>query len=591
MQKRKIPTKRMSQAFIRGSASCFALVFEFDKKYIFYVCFIKCIQGLVPAISIIIVQNTINMIQDKMHTLQEILIYIVLYGTLNIVKAILEAVNGYYNAQFSLRFCKYVDLKILRKATKLKLKDYEDSETYNMINRAQNQNGTSIMSYIEGILGVLREGIAIISTACILLRFRWWIIILVIIIPVIRCILTAVLDKEWYQMRFQRTKDERKSWYINFLLMTGNAFKEIKITGIAKYLLEKYEKIRDNIIKEDIKMQKKNLRLAFVLDSLDGLINSLIFGYTVSLGIRRKILIGDVTAYINCVGSIQNSVQNIFMGIEGMAEQALYINLLFEYLDLQTEQGCGNHIISTINKIEFRNVFFRYKDTYVLKNINFIIDKNSKIAFVGENGSGKTTIVKLILGLYRDYEGEILINDLNLKDIDITKYQKKIGCVFQDFLKYEMSIKENICLGDIDRKIDDYQIWEVLDKVQLASKVRQLDGVETIVGNWFGEQQLSIGEWQRIAIARALVKDAKLYILDEPDASLDIVGQKKMLSLYKKILQNNMGIYISHKVNFVHLLVEKIYVLEEGSIVEEGGHEELINKKGYYFKLYSQCQI
>lgn len=591
MQKKEVSAGGMGQAFIKGGKSCFALVYEFDKKYIFYVCLIKLIQGVVPAISIIIVQSTINMIQNKIHTLHDILIYVVLYGILNIINAIIEAINAYYNAQFSLRFCKYVDLKIIRKATKLKLKDYEDSETYNKINRAQNQNGSSIMSYIEGLLNISREVVAIVSLTSILLHFRWWLIVFVIIIPVIRCILTAALDKEWYHMRFQRTGDERKSWYINFLLMTGNAFKEIKVTGIARYLLEKYEKVRDNIINEDIKMHKKSLRLTLILDFLDGLINGFIFGYTVILGFERRILIGDVTAYTNCVGSIQNSVQNIFMGIEGLAEQALYVNLLFEYLNLQTEKKQGKYIISIIDKIEFKNVFFKYKDTYVLNNINFTIYKNSKTAFVGKNGSGKTTILKLILGLYNDYEGEILINGINLKSLNIVEYQKKIGCVFQDFLKYEMSIKENICLGDIDKEISNAQIWEVLDKVQLGNKVRLLDGIETIVGNWFGEQQLSIGEWQRIAIARALVREAKLYIMDEPDASLDIMGQKKMLTLYKKVMQNNMGIYISHKVNFVHLLVDKIYVLEQGSIVEEGGHEELIKKKGLYFKLYRQCQI
>ena len=224
-----------------------------------------------------------------------------------------------------------------------------------------------------------------------------------------------------------------------------------------------------------------------------------------------------------------------------------------------------------------------------MKNANFFVGPGESIAFVGENGSGKTTLSKLILGLYDEYEGDIFINDINLKEINMESYQKKIGTVFQDYIKYETSIRENIAFGNMEYLYNDEEIYRVLKDVNLDNKINERDGLDTIIGHWFGGQQCSIGEWQRLAIARALIKNADVYIFDEPDAALDVLRQREIVELFKKTMYGKIGFYISHKINFVNELADTIMVIQNGIIEEIGTHDELLRKNGKYFNMYTEA--
>lgn len=567
------------------------LVGRYSWKYLIVNAVFVLFQGLVPAALIMIMRHIINLLQKDKSGFKILLIYIFIYIILNILNSCLTSIYSLYNNCFALEFTKHLNLKMLNKAAQLKLKNYEDSDTYNMINRAQNQNGSSILMYISQILETLKQIVTIISTIIILLGFRWWIFGIVLIVPIIRCYFTIKLNQHWYKIRIDRTEEERKVWYINFLMMTGNAFKEIKMLGIKQYLIEKYNTIQNKIINQDKNMNKKNTFLTVFTDISEWVITGTLFIYTVFQGYLGRILIGDVTAYTECIYNIEAGVQNIFTGIGGIIEKSLYIELLFDFLNLPSNEEIGGVNISKIEKIELKNLSFKYGNgKYALKNINLTINANSRIALVGRNGSGKSTLSKIILGLYEDYEGDIYINDINLKEIDLIEYRKKFGCVFQDYVKYETTLRENIAFGDLEKYNDDVVIEKVVQEVKLDCNSFKEKGLETIIGYWFGEQQASVGEWQRIAIARALIKDADIYVFDEPDASLDILKQKELISTYSQILQNKIGIYISHKVNYVHLVANQIYVLENGRIVEIGTHKELLHKKGIYNEMYYQCE-
>lgn len=338
-------------------------------------------------------------------------------------------------------------------------------------------------------------------------------------------------------------------------------------------------------------MYKKITFLNISMDILEWVITGALFVFTIFQGFLGKILIGDVTAYTDCIYNIETNVQSIFSGIEEVSEKALYIDLLFTFLDMPAKEEGAGICISSIDKIELKNLSFQYGNgNYALKNVNMIIHAKSRIAFVGKNGSGKTTLAKIILGLYDDYEGGIYINDINMKNINMAQYRKQFGCVFQDYVKYETTIRENIALGNLEKIDDEQALKDVVESVKLNHKTYEESGLDTVVGYWFGEQQLSIGEWQRIAIARALIKNADVYVFDEPDASLDILKQRELIDTYSKILENKIGIYISHKINYVHLVAAYIYVLENGEIVEEGTHEQLLENEGLYSSMYAQCE-
>ena len=586
---KKLIKKTTNSTLWRSICNSLTMLLRFSKSYLLISILYKAVQGVMPMLFIVFMQQVVNMVQRREENFNIIAGYIIGFICLHIANEILEMLYFRYSNRFSLKFSKHVGMQMMEKALRLSLRDFEDSDTYDIINRAQNQTGSSILDYIGSIFDILQQIISIAGMSYILLRFKWQIAMIILIVPAGRCIATFFIDKERYVMRTGRTRLERQKWYINFLVMTGNAFKEIKTLGIGKFLLKKYEGIQNNIIAQEDKMYKKSTLISVGLDITDWLITGGIYLYTFFLGFIGSILIGDVTAYIESTDNIKDAVEGIFSGINELTEQSMYINLMFEYLELAEVTGINRKKIEAIRCIEFRNVSFKYcNGKYALKNASFFIQPGESVALIGENGSGKTTLTKLLLGLYDDYEGEILVNDINLKQIGIESYQEKIGTVFQDYVKYEASLRENIAFGDMNLLSNDEAILHALKAVNLEHKAKGTEGLDTVIGSWFGGKQFSIGEWQRLAIARALIRKADVYIFDEPDASLDVFRQKEIILLFKQMMKHKIGIYVSHKTNFVNELADKLIVIQNGEITEMGTHKELMEKEGYYFQLYKE---
>lgn len=253
----------------------------------------------------------------------------------------------------------------------------------------------------------------------------------------------------------------------------------------------------------------------------------------------------------------------------------LYIEDFFVFLDLEENIETERLKIQKIKKIEFDNVSFSYKDTdkEILKNISLKIDCSKPIAIIGENGSGKTTIIKLLAGLYRTYKGDIRINGIELKMLSSESYKKKIGIVFQDFNKYELSIRENIALADTEKINSDNEIYQILKVVGLDKEFG--NNLDVQMGNWFGGRELSKGQWQRIAIARALIRDSDVLVLDEPTAALDPIIEREIFQLIKNISKQKILIFITHRVSNLLELDPYIFIMENGQIVSSGNQEQL----------------
>lgn len=521
--------------------------------------------------------------------MEHIIFLILFYVGLNIINELISTLYSFYNEKFNLEFSQYVNMLMLEKSAKLELKDYENSETYNIINRAQSQNGTSILTFITGTIEIFKQIISVITISIILVRFCWWMLPLIFGISIVRSMVTVYTDREWYKLRVSRTNDERTNRYINYLLLTGIAFKEILLYGLSNYFFMKYKNISDKIKNQDKEMQKKIAIYDILFDIGSWVSMGGLFGYVMYLGVTGRLLIGDITAYIECIENIKSGSNEIFDNIGNMLEQSMYIGLIFEFLEISEFKGNEEFDIGEIYKIEIKDLSFKYNTTYVLKNINMTLNKGDSIALVGENGSGKSTLIKLIMGFYREYEGTIKINDIDIKKINKTGYYQKIGCVFQDYTKFEDSIRNNIRFGNI--KTDNTKsIENMLEITHMKERVDEIGGLDTIVGKWFGKEDLSIGEWQRISICRAAFKQANLYILDEPDASLDIFRQEELIETYKNTFKSAIRIFITHKVNYAKEMGEKIYVLEKGEILESGSHTKLLNDKGKYYEMFNACQ-
>lgn len=563
-------------------------IVSFKKLYLIYSLGVKVLQGIIPAIDVVLLQIIINTIQEQKSDLHVLALYIIGYIILQEITELISLIYMKYSNDLGMEFSAYINTKLIKKAMDLSLQDFENSETYDVINRAQNQSGNDIIRYIDNILNTVQQIVAVISLGYVLLRFRWQIVIIITIVPVMKSIVIYALDKEAYKIRIQRTSVEREKWYLNFLVMTGNAFKEIRLFGLKEFISQKYNVLQGQIVEEEKQICLKQTITNVGVEVFEGLMSGGILFYIFHLAYMKVILLGDATAYINSVDSIKGYVNSIFNSINTIVDQSMYIQFLYDYLEIPVPKDVNKLNIEEINSIKLKNVSFKYNSTiYGVQDLNLEITSKQIVVIIGENGSGKTTLMKLLMGLYSNYEGEILINGNELSTIDREWYCKQISVVFQDFIKYEASIRENIAYGNIEKINKDQEIKQLVEEIGLVEKTENSCGIDSVLGNWFGESQCSGGEWQRIAIARALFNDAaQIYFFDEPDAALDVIKQKEIYELVKKKSQNKICIYVSHKIGHICKEADAIIILKNGRIEDIGLHDELIQKNAYYKQLY-----
>lgn len=566
-------------------------IYKYNKLYIFISIFYSIFQGILPIISILSMQRLINGIQLKNISFKAFLVITSIYIVLEFLSLFASNIYNLYSVKFTKDFSKKVELNMLKKANNLSIQDYEDPSKYDIINRAQNQNGENLINFFNLIISVLQNLITISSSTIIIANYKLWILLVTIIAPVIQFYISNRIGKEQYDINLKRTSQERKCWYINYLILLGNAKKETLLFDIGDYFVSQYSILKEKFIQQDYKILKKSFKFNSFISVASQFFSTVVHLSIFISGYIGKIHIGDLTTYIACVSNVQSGFEIALSQMTSLYRESLYINLLFDFFCLEENALIEKHKevkIKNIHSIELKNVSykFKYNSSYILKNINLRINDKEIVSFVGKNGSGKSTLIKIILGFYNDYEGTVLINGIDLKHIDTKSFYKHISCVFQDFNRYETSIRENIAYGNIEEMNNNILINEILGFAEFDTQSIVNNDLDTVLGHWFGEKELSGGQWQKIAISRALIKKADLFILDEPDSALDVFAEIDMLKSYKNMLDNKMGVFISHNISHVSLLSDCIFVIDNGEIIESGVHQELIERDGLYSKLY-----
>ncbi|WDV47624.1 ABC transporter ATP-binding protein [Clostridiaceae bacterium M8S5] len=568
-------------------------ILHVDKKYIFIVGFSTVISGVTPAISLVIMQNIINFIQKATVDIRIIFKYIALYVLIDLLSTLKQGLIGYYNTKFSLKFNLFIKNIILKKASNLNLKDYENSEIYDMIKRAQYESNGKLLSFFNMFVGVISVIITLVSYLIILIRFKAWIVIIVMIVPIIKYKLLNKINTKQFKIKKARTDDERKAWYYSYLITNGDNYKELKIYKLFKYFIHRYETYIKKFNCQDIKIAKERTIFLSILDLAEQILNGIMFAYIVYNGYLGIILIGDVVTYTRTVISTKSQIQQILQTFANIQKESLFIDQLFYFIDFNSKENIKTKKlikIDQIKEIRVENLFYRYKQSqdYVLRDINLTINNNELTAIVGRNGSGKTTLAKIIMGFYDDYEGKIYVNGINLRDISKKSYMNRIGALFQDFAKFEATFRENIGYGNLHIINDDDTIINIASKFNVDNIANNNEQyLETQLGYWFDKgKQISIGQWQKIALSRAFAKKADLYFLDEPNAALDAISEYNIARLYTELLDNKLGVIIAHRFNNFIKQAQNIIVMESGEIIEKGTHRDLIRFGELYKKLY-----
>lgn len=569
-------------------------IFNYDKKYIYILLISVVISGILPPISTLLSQEVVNALQKKMH-IKIIFFYVILYISVDLVDTLYKYGLQYYKTRFSYGFNLHFNIKILEKASKLKLKDYEDSETYNMISRAQDEGNGKQLVYIETFMNIFSGIITMISYLLIIISFKPQLVIIIIIVPIIKYLITKKIGILSFDLLKRRTNDLRKSRYFQYLMTYGEYFKELKIFNLFSVFIEKYKFYTKKFNDENLCLERKKAVSLSIVSIIETLVDGGLFSYIVYNGYIGTILIGNVLTYMKAITQVKQQMTVVLGTFSEIYKESFFIDQIIDYFQLLETNEERKIVINSIENIKIEDLSYKYKEgqDYILKNINLEIKRNETVAFVGQNGSGKTTLIKLIMGFYDDYEGNIYINGIELKKIDQKSLIDKIATVFQDYVKYQATFRENISYGNMSVFEDDSVLYSICEELGIKRLIENSENkLDSQIGHWFDNgMQISIGQWQKVALARAFIKNAELYILDEPNSALDSIAEADMLKLYEKIIRNHMGIIVTHKFNVLVKRVDRVVVLSEGVISGIGTHESLLKLNSDYRKMYEAQDI
>lgn len=577
MKKRKLRDdfENKDKIFIKCILKSLKLLYGLASKYFIIAAIMTLVLGISSALTIYATKLLINVLQFGVSDPKKFLIMLAFYGGINVGGSVIHNFQSYISEKHHLYVNNQLDVMCLEKCKRLNLKDFEDEHIYDIVNRATGMGRTKIYELYINILSLVQSIVAVLAIYAVIININRVLFLFILAVPIISTGANIFIGRKQYDLLKKRTSRNRKLSYINYLLTNNIAIKEILSYECHNYLISKFKKINEDILDENNKFLKLRTVINFILSFFEELVSISIIICVVLMARAGNMLIGDMVAYINSLSTITENLKNLLLCISSIYNNKLYIEDFFVFLDLEENIGTERLKIQKIKKIEFDNVSFSYKDTdkEILKNISLKIDCSKPIAIIGENGSGKTTIIKLLAGLYRTYKGDIRINGIELKMLSSESYKKKIGIVFQDFNKYELSIRENIALADTEKINSDNEIYQILKVVGLDKEFG--NNLDVQMGNWFGGRELSKGQWQRIAIARALIRDSDVLVLDEPTAALDPIIEREIFQLIKNISKQKILIFITHRVSNLLELDPYIFIMENGQIVSSGNQEQL----------------
>jgi ATP-binding cassette subfamily B protein len=487
-----------------------------------------------------------------------------------------------------------LNTRLIRKALSLDLSHFENAEFYDKLQNARREADYRALQIMNDGFYFIQNTITLLSFAALLLRFS----------PLLALILFGatipafIAQSQYAQLNFRllswRAPEARRMNYLEHLLTVDSSVKEVKLFGLGEPLLGRYADLFWKFLKEDQALAQKRSFASFGWGLLATLSYYLSYGWIVLRTIDRSITLGDMSLYLSIFRNSQNIFQSLFFGLSDLYENSLFMSNLFSFLELEPLMPVSLNPIELprpiVRGIEFKNVSFQYADRpeYALKNVNLLIKPGEKIALVGANGAGKTTLVKLLTRLYDPTEGYITIDGIDLRDIDPKELQKRIGVIFQDFVKYFLPARENIGFGQIDQLDDEARIIDASKRSGAHETLMALpQGYATMLGKWFEKgNDLSGGEWQKVALGRAFMREAEVLVLDEPTAALDAINEYAIFQRFRELTDNKIALLISHRFSTVRM-ADRIIVLEHGEVTEMGTHQSLVDLDGMYAKLFN----